>query len=182
MVPGNYGAFVTSGTWERRFLVFWESCQKLTSSHCTRKPDTFLLTLAHLRRSPTDVKADTETERNWIYPWRYCWDAKPNESWGPTYLQTFYYQVTKVPFTFKASLSSFSLLIIKYVFTKSQLGNASREVEQKYNRGHKHWKAIFEGRQTVFPPSALKHISKLHPELNVQNFFQLKDFTCAPVP
>lgn len=122
----NYSAFVTSGTWERTFLIFWESCQKPTSSHSPcGKPDAFPLTPGHLRRNQTAVEADTETERNWIHPW-YCWDVKPNQSGRPTYLWTFYYQVTTVPFIIKASLSSFSLLIIKHTLTDYiiLLGNA----------------------------------------------------------
>lgn len=110
-------AFVKSGTWERTFLIFWESCQKPTSSHSTcGKPDAFPLTPGHLRRNQTDVEADTETERNWIRPW-YCWDVQPNQSGRPTYLWNFYYQVTTVPFIIQASLSSFSLLIIKHTLT-----------------------------------------------------------------
>ena len=37
--------------------------------------------------------------------------------------------------------------------------------------------AIFEERQTMFPPSVLNHVSKLHSELYAPNFFQLKDLT-----
>lgn len=40
----------------------------------------------------------------------------------------------------------------------------------------------FEERETIFPPSALNHVSKLHPERHAQNAFQLKVCTCATVP